>query len=1017
MHRTDVKLDALSATGIGGSTWKGIASIEMVIGGKRDDVLFGMNALDGSNGDNKIAGGLGDDFIVGGPGADILVGGGTGETDYIAELRSARVATTTGPQVSSLEKTASGGWSSSDDDTLVGKEGTDLLIGGIGDDHLFGGSGNDKSYGGPGDDTYYFEDNWGVDTLVDSPGKNVLDFSRVTKKVTVLLNEDGTFTITEGPNRLENLDPEVFPQLIGVQQADPLKIMGLPKKPLAVESRKTNSLYDLNLEDFAKDLDITIRPCRDGAVNEVIVQVREKDVALTVFGVRNITGGRGNNTYRFIDGATLPGTLVGGAPNQPPLLQTFGKMNVLDYSKYGTQISVNLTSEAVDFDKLLHTQAAPGRSELPVRESWTYVVAGLKGSITLGKEGENQRSFEFDDKHTNELDEQNFKKGMAALLKRTDFSVTKSKDIGSEITTWTVKFAEPKLIATTPVEASATADNVNQHVVPRRTPGRPANDQTWNLYTKATGGIFKLKVSFPDRDHSRISATTNIIPYNVAPDEIQEALQTAIEQKCRDSTGKLKSGLDVAPQVLVSGMGTETFPWRITFANMGTVTVETETVLFPSAASTLPAHSASGISAGNANGVTGITHVVGSSHSDRLYGTQKPSGVIVSFFLEDVALQDRNTLVLPGEWNLQTGQAVLYEALAGTASIKGLASGTVYHVMVSKGDDGTKVTFYPTAESKNPIELGMPASAAGSHQLREAFGVSGGNDVDTLIAPIPNDATALLGGDGADLLVGSNGSDFLDGGKGADTLYGDGNHDAAVGADDGQDVVHGGDGDDHVYGYRGDDHLVGGAGNDYLVGGSGSDQVEGGPGDDTLAVIERGNKEKDYDQFLGGDGSDSYVFKGEWGVASLGEESRRGNGHRRPLCLKPELRPHPQQRQSVLGTRGSHLQQERNPGPRPVRRYEDRAGHQTGELDRESKPSPGEVLTEWGFAFHQRPQGEVVDNTNPIPGNANAVLTAFGDVRLQQQISRAEIRPLGGPGQRPASLSSDAQRRRILPAG
>ena len=193
----------------------------------------------------------------------------------------------------------------------------------------------------------------------------------------------------------------------------------------------------------------------------------------------------------------------------------------------------------------------------------------------------------------------------------------------------------------------------------------------------------------------------------------------------------------------------------------------------------------------------------------------------------------------------------------------------------ARAPDKTSIKFYPTAHRDNPIELSMPAPADGTHRLLEVFSVEGGKGDDSLIAPITNDANASLGGYGSDLLVGSNGSDVLDGGKGGDTLYGDGNHDQADANAAGQDVVRGGDGDDHVYGYMGQDHLEGGADNDYLVGGSGSDQVEGGPGNDTLAVIERGSA-TDYDQFLGGTGDDKYVFKGEWGVASLGEAGGAG---------------------------------------------------------------------------------------------------------------------------------------------
>lgn len=51
------------------------------------------------------------------------------------------------------------------DDLLNGLEGNDTIYGLAGDDTLEGGSGNDYLVGGEGTDTYYFEQNWGNDTI------------------------------------------------------------------------------------------------------------------------------------------------------------------------------------------------------------------------------------------------------------------------------------------------------------------------------------------------------------------------------------------------------------------------------------------------------------------------------------------------------------------------------------------------------------------------------------------------------------------------------------------------------------------------------------------------------------------------------------------------------------------------------------------------------------------------------------------------------------------------------------
>ena len=70
-------------------------------------------------------------------------------------------------------------------DGINGANGADKLYGGSGDDQLYGnggndildaGTGNDISYGGDGKDTYIFNAGYGVDTVVDSQGINVIKF-------------------------------------------------------------------------------------------------------------------------------------------------------------------------------------------------------------------------------------------------------------------------------------------------------------------------------------------------------------------------------------------------------------------------------------------------------------------------------------------------------------------------------------------------------------------------------------------------------------------------------------------------------------------------------------------------------------------------------------------------------------------------------------------------------------------------------------------------------------------------
>lgn len=61
-------------------------------------------------------------------------------------------------------------------DNLYGQAGDDQLWGNDGNDVLDGGTGNDELYGGAGNDTYVFGKGYGMDTVIDSEGNNILSF-------------------------------------------------------------------------------------------------------------------------------------------------------------------------------------------------------------------------------------------------------------------------------------------------------------------------------------------------------------------------------------------------------------------------------------------------------------------------------------------------------------------------------------------------------------------------------------------------------------------------------------------------------------------------------------------------------------------------------------------------------------------------------------------------------------------------------------------------------------------------
>ncbi|MGD8475608.1 MAG: matrixin family metalloprotease, partial [Burkholderiales bacterium] len=183
---------------------------------------------------------------------------------------------------------------------------------------------------------------------------------------------------------------------------------------------------------------------------------------------------------------------------------------------------------------------------------------------------------------------------------------------------------------------------------------------------------------------------------------------------------------------------------------------------------------------------------------------------------------------------------------------------------------------------------------------------------------------------------------------------------------DNADGVFGGIGDDIIVGYSGADYLVGGEDNDTLVGGAGSDTVEAGSGTDTIAVIESG-KVSDYDVFIGGTGSDTYLFQGDWGVASIKETGTGDSGDLIDLSELSQNYTHILSNGNLYSTAGSLYESEITFANGTVMKLGTVLESLKGD-----QPSPGQIVTQWGFGFHQEASGSTLSLSN-----ATAALTAF----------------------------------------
>ena len=154
--------------------FNGIGGDDLLYGGAGNDILYGgarTDRLEGGDGDDQLYGGLGGDNLLGGTGNDILYGDDVG---------------------------------TSGNDKLDGESGNDQIFAGGGDDESYGGTGNDSIYGGDGTD--FLSGDAGDDLLQGGAGNDTIDgkadidtasFSGNRADYSVILNTDGSFTITD----------------------------------------------------------------------------------------------------------------------------------------------------------------------------------------------------------------------------------------------------------------------------------------------------------------------------------------------------------------------------------------------------------------------------------------------------------------------------------------------------------------------------------------------------------------------------------------------------------------------------------------------------------------------------------------------------------------------------------------------------------------------------------------------------------------------------------------------------
>jgi Ca2+-binding RTX toxin-like protein len=181
------------------------------------------------------------------------------------------------------------------DNAMRGDQGSDRLLGGPGDDHLGGGTGNDELRGGADFDTYFFqENNWGKETIVDTPIADAsidttqwVRFDFTTNNLTINLNsragapevrnETGTSTLDWENNLIDGvIDGGGDDTIRGRAVGDNIQVFGgRNDKDTILAGRGADNLYTAD-EDNDDVID-----CGDG---DGAVDMVTKDSGDTLLG-------------------------------------------------------------------------------------------------------------------------------------------------------------------------------------------------------------------------------------------------------------------------------------------------------------------------------------------------------------------------------------------------------------------------------------------------------------------------------------------------------------------------------------------------------------------------------------------------------------------------------------------------------------------------------------------------------------------------------------------------------------
>lgn len=285
-------------------------------GTNRDDNLTGSDsseAIYGYDGNDKIFALKGNDIIYAGRGKDILDGGSGVDTMYGSYYDDTYYVDNTGDKVIEVVNQGFDEVKSAvsftlpnyvEKLTLTGSQNINAAGNSI-NNHITGNSGNNILAGANGNDTYFFENNWGIDTISDNQGSNKIVFNNNLTKNDLNFGKNG--------NNLEISEKSSTGQIIVkdwfTTSSSSLEI---------IKFSNGTTISGTEIKNMFQDKPVTITGTDNNDLitgnenNNIIYAKLGNDTIYGMDGNDKIYGGAGND---ILNGGTGADTLEGGAGN------------------------------------------------------------------------------------------------------------------------------------------------------------------------------------------------------------------------------------------------------------------------------------------------------------------------------------------------------------------------------------------------------------------------------------------------------------------------------------------------------------------------------------------------------------------------------------------------------------------------------------------------------------------------------------------------------------------------------